>query len=411
MQWDLEKLSSPLQNGAGENLRYEPIYDKIREARSEEDSSLSRGVWARDLKKADWGQVYALCTEVLEERTKDLQLVGWLCESMCHLENWIGLQKSFELANNFCEKCWDCFYPEKEADVEYRVRLLDWFTDKMAELSLFMPIAEPNGLISQPIYLSMWLSAQNFDLVSRRSGVNPAKVQEAESSGQITLKRFRTLIKQASVDDVQAVLQIAGNIADQSAALSRFLTDKLGGHSPSFKLLNERLKNVDQLCKFSLDGRSPPQRSNELSSSAERSTIETTGRSVEGDGFTGNRNTPVQGQELLDAPELEADVRIDALQNSGDSVEPPSSAEPSQSKPADDEVTIATKLDAYKAVGDLADYLMEVDPQSPGPYIIKMVSSWGDKLLPAILDDVVGGTTAGHKVLKMLSDVMRRGTS
>jgi hypothetical protein len=79
-----------------------------------------------------------------------------------------------------------------------------------------------------------------------------------------------------------------------------------------------------------------------------------------------------------------------------------------KAEPSSDEVTIATRLDAYKAVGDLADYLIEVDPQSPGPYLIKMISSWGDKPLPEVWDDITTGTSPGHKVLKMLSEVIRR---
>jgi type VI secretion system protein ImpA len=409
MQWNLEKLSCPFENGAGQNLRYEPIYDKIRDARVEEDSSLSRGVWDRELKRADWEQVHSLCVEALEEKTKDLQLVGWMCEAMCHLEHWTGLQKSFELACNFCDKCWDSFYPEKDADMEYRVRLLDWFIDKMTERSLFMPIAEPNGLLSQPLDLSMWLSAQNFDLISRRAGVNPAKVQEAESSGQMTLKRFRTLIKQAGVDELQRVRQIVQHVSAQSSNFSEFLSQKFGAHSPSVKLLNERLQSVDQICKFSLDGRIGIH--SKLSSPANLTDA------VKADGGNLSREGPkdfdgIQAQ-LISSDMQDANTCIDTLQSdeAGDIREESSKVESSQAKQADDEVTISTRLDAYKAVGDLADYLIEVDPQSPGPYLIKMVSSWGDKLLPSILDDVIGGTSAGHKVLKMLSEVMRHGGS
>ncbi|MDR1207922.1 MAG: type VI secretion system ImpA family N-terminal domain-containing protein [Holosporales bacterium] len=410
MQWNLERLSCPLENGAGQNLRYEPIYDKIRDARIEEDSSLSRGVWDRELKKADWGQVYSLCTEALEESTKDLQLIGWLCESMCHIERWTGLQKSFELAYNFCDKCWDCFYPEKDVDVEYRIRLLDWFIAKMAERSLFMPFAEPNGLLSQPLDLSMWLSAQNFDLISRRASVNSSKIQEAENSGQMTLKRFRTLIKQAGVDDLQNVLEVAHRVSDQSFAFSNFLSQKFGAHSPSFKLLNERLRSVDQICKFSLDGRAPSLMPKQLPPSANVNDNNRGQTLMQDD----RKEDSERMQDILSFSDIEAKVRIDALQLSepeaGNSkVESNSNTEAPQSKPADDEVTISTRLDAYRAVGDLADYLIEVDPQSPGPYLIKMVSSWGEKLLPSILDDVVEGKSAGHKVLRMLSDIMRRG--
>jgi type VI secretion system protein ImpA len=386
MQWDIEKLSSPLSSGAGQNLRYEPIYDKIKEARFEEDSSLSRGVWARELKKADWPQVYTLCTESLENSTKDLQIMGWLCEAACHIEQWAGLQKSFELAHNFCQNCWDCFYPEEGTDVEYRIRVFDWFIEKMAECSLFMPIAKPNGLIAQPLDLSMWLNAQNFDLVSRRSGATAAKVQEAENAGQMTLKRFRTLMKQASIRDVEQVFALVHEVSGIAINFSDFLQKMYHSQSPSFKRFNEQLRSVEEICKFSLEGREhnvlqPP------APALPNIFVDSIISVDEGDGVPSSVNEA----ELR----YDTEVVVDVVAAKAES--------PS------DEVTIATRLDAYKAVGDLADYLIEVDSQSPGPYLIKMISSWGDKPLPEVWDDITTGTTAGHKVLKMLSEVIRRG--
>src|ERR1700722_6866094 len=72
-QFDIEKLLSPIsaEHPAGESLRYDGTYDKVRDARREDDASLPQGVWKTELRKADWHVVESLCTEALETRSKD----------------------------------------------------------------------------------------------------------------------------------------------------------------------------------------------------------------------------------------------------------------------------------------------------------------------------------------------------
>ena len=56
-----EDLLKPIagDNPAGKSLRYDPVYDKIKEARREEDDA-PQGDWQRERKVADWGVVIKL---------------------------------------------------------------------------------------------------------------------------------------------------------------------------------------------------------------------------------------------------------------------------------------------------------------------------------------------------------------
>jgi type VI secretion system protein ImpA len=404
----VERLSSPLSDGAGRNLRYEPLYDKIRAARFEEDSSLSRGIWVRDLKKADWGEVFTLCVKALEHETKDLQIVCWLCESLCHLQQWNGLAKSLDLAHKFCQNCWDFCYPNDDDYLEHRIRILDWFVDKMSERSLFMPIVQPKGIIQQSLDLSIWLNAQNFDFVARNASVSESKIQEAEKAGQITLRRFRTIIRQTSVDNIQDVQYVIDEIVQKIAVLSSFFQEKCGNQSSSFKTLNDNLSNIIQICKFAIDGRvkiadvSHSQQLDVKTSSLSNvsaidayaaATNDETHQNVSSVFAEENQNdvtNSVTTEKIDDDVQLQIQETVATTNNSNE------------------EITISSCKDAYKAVEDLANFLIEADPQSPGPYLIKMISSWSGKPLPAVLDDIATGSSEGHKLLKVLSDVVRR---
>ena len=60
----------PGENPSGADLRYDPIYEKIKEARREEDDA-AQGDWKRERKVADYKQVIKLASETLATKTKE----------------------------------------------------------------------------------------------------------------------------------------------------------------------------------------------------------------------------------------------------------------------------------------------------------------------------------------------------
>src|ERR1700722_14733625 len=96
---------------SGENLRYAPIYEKIKEARREDDDA-PQGLWQRERKVADWVLTVKLISETLATKTKDLQLVVWLAEAMLKREGVAGLRETVDLAKGMLETFWDTLHPE-----------------------------------------------------------------------------------------------------------------------------------------------------------------------------------------------------------------------------------------------------------------------------------------------------------
>ncbi len=130
-----EGLLNPIpgENPSGQNLRYDPVYDKIREARrAEEELQLSeeaskKDVWARAIKKADFVQVLKLSTEALSKRTKDLQIAAWLTEALLVQEKIAGLTQGINLIRGLLENFWDTLYPEiEDGDLEMRFGPIEW---------------------------------------------------------------------------------------------------------------------------------------------------------------------------------------------------------------------------------------------------------------------------------------------
>jgi type VI secretion system protein ImpA len=116
----------PGDKPGGVELRYDPIYDKIKEARRE-DADMPQGEWQTELKKADWPLVIRLSKEALASKSKDLQIAAWLTEALTRREGLAGLTSGLELITGLLEKRWDDLYPEiEDGDVEMRAAPVAW---------------------------------------------------------------------------------------------------------------------------------------------------------------------------------------------------------------------------------------------------------------------------------------------
>ena len=132
---DVERLLTPIsaEAPAGVSLRYEGTYDKIREARREDDPSIPTGVWERTLKVADYGAVQKLGDEALERRSKDLQIAAWLVDTWAHVYGLAGVRRGIELTAGMCARFWDAMFPViEDGEEEARARIFDWVDDALA---------------------------------------------------------------------------------------------------------------------------------------------------------------------------------------------------------------------------------------------------------------------------------------
>src|SRR5438270_11807769 len=84
----------PGNNPCGENLRYDPVYDKIKEARFEDEDDAPQGEWQRAGKKADFPLVIELAGDALVKKRKELQLAAWLDEATLRRERFSALPES-----------------------------------------------------------------------------------------------------------------------------------------------------------------------------------------------------------------------------------------------------------------------------------------------------------------------------
>src|SRR3974377_1265306 len=108
-----EDLLNPIpgDNPSGVNLRYDPVTDKIKEARRE-DLDVPQGDWKTTLKTADYPLVIKLASDALVKRGKDLQIAVWLVDAIIRREGFSQLGACFPSLGELPERFRGTLYPE-----------------------------------------------------------------------------------------------------------------------------------------------------------------------------------------------------------------------------------------------------------------------------------------------------------
>jgi len=119
-------------NPAGANLRDDPVWAKIKEARREEDDA-PQGDWVRARKVADWPQVVKLAGDAIATKTKDLELAAWLTEALARQEGLAGLRAGLGLIGELLQRFWEHVYPliEDGNDVGLRAKHVGWLSSRL----------------------------------------------------------------------------------------------------------------------------------------------------------------------------------------------------------------------------------------------------------------------------------------
>ena len=127
------RLQRPIRDEApaGDDLRYDPRVDLIREARREELDLPGNNAEVKR-KLADWPQVIDLTATLLAEETKDLQLAAWLTEALLHRDSYAGLATGLRIVAGLLEHFWEPLHPQPEDDEDdVRVGPIEWIGAKL----------------------------------------------------------------------------------------------------------------------------------------------------------------------------------------------------------------------------------------------------------------------------------------
>ena len=242
----------PGDNPGGANLRYDPVTDKIKEARRE-DLDVPQGEWKTALKTADYNQVVKLAGDAIANRSKDLQLAVWLVDAHVRKEGFGLLAPSFHFLRDFLEQFWDSLYPpiDEDGDMEVRAAPLEWLGGKLGEPLGFLPLV--SGKLS-------WVSYQESRVVGYENDADTTDKQDLRQAriaeGKLTAEQFDEALEATSLD---ALKNNREHLTDALTALESLIEccdTRFGDFSPSFLKTRGSIEDILQTVKL-LIGRKP----------------------------------------------------------------------------------------------------------------------------------------------------------
>jgi type VI secretion system protein ImpA len=128
---DVQSFLKPISDSdpVGENLLYEREYDDLNEARRADEPTSQDDIWRREAKRADWDRVIELGTEILLEKSKDLQVAAFMTEAWAHRRGLPGLRDGLELLGALQSEFWEMAYPQCGEDMEVRRGVYEFLDD------------------------------------------------------------------------------------------------------------------------------------------------------------------------------------------------------------------------------------------------------------------------------------------
>ena len=232
----------------GVDLRYDPVYDKIKEARREDDDA-PQGEWATERKTADWPQVIKLASEALATKSKDLQLAAWLTEATLRREGFAGLRGGLELIDGLLEQHWDHLFPEiDDGDAEMRVAPLEWIGLKL-DLPVRMAAIDRAGHSSIAFKESRLVPTEAAASENEDQG---AARQHAIANGRTTPEEIDSGFNATPKPWFKAlVADLDGSLAALEK-LDSLSQDKFGDIAPNYSRLREALEEVQRIANQQL---------------------------------------------------------------------------------------------------------------------------------------------------------------
>ena len=323
-----EDLLQPIPgaNPAGANLRYDPVYDKIKEARREEDD-VAQGEWKTARKVADWPLVIKLTSEALATKSKNLQLAAWLTEARLRHEGLGGLRGGLETLRGLLKQFWDNLYPEiEDGDLELRAAPLSWVGRYLAAGVRMVPLTKAG----HDLLKYRESRAVGYEADAKDDEKKMAARQEALQDGKLSGEEFDKTFDATPKPFYKQLVADLDGCGKAVQSLEQAGEERFGDEAPGYAGLTQALEDVQHAARQLLEKR--------LQTDPDPMAATAAGAAAGGDAAAG----------------------------AGATSEGPLAPEP------------ASVEDAAQRIATAARYLRHHDARNPAPYLMIRGFRWGE---------------------------------
>lgn len=326
-------------------MSFSTEYDQISDMRREDDPSLEQGEWVHDLKVADWQGVVDLGQELLQNRTKDLRLSGWLTEALLKTQGFAGLSHGLQLCTALCDTFWVDLYPQAEDDYyDERIGNISWILKQIEKQIKFIPLLNTSDGNLTALAIE----------VAKHHANSSQHDEDITNDDSLTIEDIKRHVDQT---DNQQLLQLYNSVQDVEAALKGFddlVDEKLEADGPSFGKTNQALEEV-------------------------KDTVI---------GFLRQKGLSDTHGNLLAAPDPD-DNSSDTIDDSEDEFSVLNSEQLSDGNSAASNGPIQNRRQAIRQLREISAFFKRTEPHSPVAHLAEKAANWGTMSLHDWLRSVV----------------------
>jgi type VI secretion system protein ImpA len=355
-----DDLLTPISGDSpgGANLRYDPVTDKIKEARREDDQTSPLGDWVTALKTGDYGAVIKLAGEAVAKRSKDLQLAVWLVDAHVRKEKFPIVAQGFALLHDMLDTFWDSMYPEiEDDDLELRAAPLDWLGNKLEESLKQIPLNSA-GL--------NWYHYQETKLVGYEADADTDEKLEARqkkiAEHKVAPEDFDTAVDQTPKAFYQDSLNEVRSAQSELERLNELCEQKFGDSAPSFIKTRAALDEIGDVLNSMLMKKGGPDEPLKVESDV--------------DEFSAFLNSAAPQAAAETEALFSSDLSFDTVESMGGGAAVARSPIPAMADSVDLGFGIVDGVAGQLAV--ISRELRAKDPDDPAAYLIPRAFRWGE---------------------------------
>jgi type VI secretion system protein ImpA len=247
---DVEALAAPLEgeHPSGENLRAtddgRAVRSALRDLREEarrmerraDEGDASDGGWPAA--RSVWRDLRDRCLEILEQRSRDLEVAAMCTEALARTDGFDGLATGFRIIGTLVDSAWDTLYPIPDPEdgpadeatiIEERTLPLQRLVGVDAE-GLLVPailhIPLTTSRSDEEYALCHWRSSR--DLVNEES---EEKLTLAVERGAVSPAQFEQAVAATPLSQITEIYEEIGRAGEIWEALTTLIADKSEGQA------------------------------------------------------------------------------------------------------------------------------------------------------------------------------------
>ncbi|MDR4515603.1 type VI secretion system protein TssA [Nitrosomonas sp.] len=180
MNLDLLLKPIPGDEAAGQDMSFSIEIDDLKEARRSDDPDVPQGDWEQEVKEADWSKVENIASDVIANKSKDLQFAVWLLEALTQKYRFEGLNEGLMFVRQFLETFWHDLYPKiEDDDLSYRISPLEWLNTNLPGVIYSL------SLCSEAVEKCSWQDVQQAREVENLGRRDPEAMAKAVEEGKL----------------------------------------------------------------------------------------------------------------------------------------------------------------------------------------------------------------------------------